>query len=200
MRGLDETDRELLRLLLADGRRPYSELAEAVDLSAPAVSDRVERLEEVGLLRRFTVDLDHELLTGRERLLVLVEAVPGAGPDVAAAVRAAEAVEHTFRTADDHVVCTATVAEADDVAAFLPTEDVRSYDVRPVAAESWTPRLGGTEFAPDCDECGNAVTAEGETTTLDGTVHHFCCENCRETFTERYERLREGARTDADGS
>ena len=40
MRDIDDTDRELLRLLLEDARRPYSELAEAVDLSPPAVSDR----------------------------------------------------------------------------------------------------------------------------------------------------------------
>ena len=41
MRGLDDTDREILRLLLENGRKPYREIASAVDLSAPAVSDRV---------------------------------------------------------------------------------------------------------------------------------------------------------------
>ena len=50
MHGLDDTDREILRLLLEDGRRPYREIASEVELSAPAVSDRVERLRELGLL------------------------------------------------------------------------------------------------------------------------------------------------------
>jgi DNA-binding Lrp family transcriptional regulator len=34
MRDIDHTDRELLRLLLEDARRTYSELAEAVWLAA----------------------------------------------------------------------------------------------------------------------------------------------------------------------
>ena len=47
MRGLDETDEEILDILLDDGRKPYSEIAEAVGLSAPAVSDRIDRLREI---------------------------------------------------------------------------------------------------------------------------------------------------------
>jgi len=46
MRGFDDTDRELLALLQEDARCPYSELADAVGLLAPAVSDRIERLQE----------------------------------------------------------------------------------------------------------------------------------------------------------
>jgi DNA-binding Lrp family transcriptional regulator len=47
MRDLDETDLEILQLLLSDARRPYSDIAETVGLSAPAVSDRVSRLREI---------------------------------------------------------------------------------------------------------------------------------------------------------
>jgi len=194
MRGLDDTDREILRLLLSDARRPYSEIAEEVDLSAPAVSDRVDRLRETGLVRRFTLDLDRELLEGGTRVLVTVEAAPGTGPSLQRELAAAEAVEHVFRTADDRLACTATVPDTDGVLGeWVDLADVRDYDLRPLADESWTPRLGGSELAPACEECGNTVTREGESVALDGEVHHFCCENCREAFVDRYERLREGA-------
>jgi DNA-binding Lrp family transcriptional regulator len=193
MRGLDDTDREILRLLLADARRPYSEIAEEVGLSGPAVSDRVERLRETGLLRRFTLDLDRELLEGGSRVLLTVEAAPGRGPGLQRELAGVEAVEHVFRTADDRLVCTATVSGADAVAEWFDPADVREYDVRPLADETWTPRLGGGDLAPACEECGNTVTREGESVTLDGDAYHFCCENCRETFVDRYERLREGA-------
>lgn len=194
MRGLDDTDREILRLLLADARRPYSEIAEEVDLSAPAVSDRVDRLRETGLVRRFTLDIDRELLEGGSRVLVTIEATPGRGPDLQRALAAVEEVEHLFRTADDRLVCIATVTDGDGaVAEWVDLADVRDYDLRPLADESWTPRLGGSELAPACEECGNTVTREGESVTLDGEVHHFCCENCLESFVDRYERLREGA-------
>lgn len=194
MRGLDDTDREILRLLLADARQPYSEIAEEVDLSAPAVSDRVDRLRETGLVRRFTLDIDRELLDGGSRVLVTIEATPGRGPAVQRALAGVEEVERVFRTADDRLVSIATVTDSDGaVGEWVDLADVRDYDLRPLADESWTPRLGGSELAPACEECGNTVTREGESATLDGEVHHFCCENCRDSFVDRYEQLREGA-------
>jgi len=77
---LDETDREILRLLLADARRPYSDIAERVDLSAPAVSDRIDRLREAGVIEGFTLQVDGDALsTGLTVLATL--SVPPADAD-----------------------------------------------------------------------------------------------------------------------
>jgi len=196
MRGLDDTDREILRLLAEDARRPYSEIAEAVDLSAPAVSDRVDRLQEIGLLCRFTVDLDRSLLREGVPVLVTLSARPGTGADLAEALSETETVESVFRTVDDRVVCTATVPEGDIEGGFadvITRDAVCEYDVRLLADREWTPRVGSAEFAPACVECGNTVTREGETERLDGEVYHFCCGSCRDAFVDQYERLQEGA-------
>jgi DNA-binding Lrp family transcriptional regulator len=198
MRGLDDTDREILRLLVEDARRPYSDIAEAVDLSAPAVSDRVDRLRDLGLIRRFTVDLDRSLLREGVPVLVSLSACPGTGATVREALSAAEAVESVLRTVDDCLVCTATVPEDDlegTLSAVLAREDVRDYDVRLLADREWTPhpRVGSADLAPTCVECGNTVTREGETERLDGEIYHFCCRSCRDAFVDQYERLQEGA-------
>jgi len=55
---LDRVDRELLRLLELDARTPNSELARSVGVSAVTVADRIARLRDIGLIKRFTVDLD----------------------------------------------------------------------------------------------------------------------------------------------
>jgi DNA-binding Lrp family transcriptional regulator/YHS domain-containing protein len=194
MRGLDETDRAILRLLLEDGRRPYSEIASAVDLSAPAVSDRVDRLVELGVIRRFTVDIDRSTLREGWPVLVTVRATPGAGSDVRAALADAQAVEHLFLTADERVVCTVVAEDpAAVLAGALPTDAVREYDVRPLQESSWTPRVGQAELALDCVECGNTVGADGEHEVLDGEHYHFCCSSCRDAFLDRYERFDERA-------
>ena len=196
MRGLDETDREILALLLDDARRPYSELAEAVDLSAPAVSDRVERLHDIGLIRRFTLDVDRSMLEEGVPVLVTVATQPGAAGPVRDGLTGVDPVEHVFRTVDDRVVFTATVrgGEVGDLlASAVPMDDIREYDVRLLADTDWSPRISDAELAAECAECGNTVTAEGETETLGGEVYHFCCENCRRTFADEYERLRDGA-------
>lgn len=195
MRGLDDTDREILQLLLEDARRPYSEIADRVGLSAPAVSDRVERLRDLGLIRRFTLDIDRTLLDEGVPVLVTVETVPGAGTRIREQLAGVDPVDSLFRTVDDRVVFTATAADGevgDMLADAVEMADVREFEVRLLADSDWSPHLGGAELAPACDECGNTVTAEGETVTLDDSVYHFCCENCRSSFVDNYESLKEG--------
>lgn len=48
--NVDSTDRALIAALRANARATYAELARLVGLSAPAVHDRVRRLETAGIL------------------------------------------------------------------------------------------------------------------------------------------------------
>ncbi|MEF8838056.1 MAG: winged helix-turn-helix transcriptional regulator [Haloarculaceae archaeon] len=196
MRGLDDTDRDIIRLLLEDARRPFSDIAEAVDLSPPAVSDRIDRLREMGVIRRFTVDLDRSRLQEGLHVFVTVQADPGAGATVASALGDLDGVGQIFRTADDRVTCTATVPGTEVghlLAEHLDLEVVRDVDVRLLVGTEWSPQVGVAEFAPACVECGNTVDAEGESATLDDEVYYFCCGSCRDNFVARYEDLAEGA-------
>ncbi|MFB6218173.1 MAG: ArsR family transcriptional regulator, partial [Halobacteriaceae archaeon] len=52
--------------------------------------------------------------------------------------------------------------------------------------------IGGTTLALECAECGNTVTAEGETARIDGTRYSFCCESCRRRFESRYDDIKQG--------
>lgn len=195
MRGLDDTDREILDILLSDGRRPYSDIAEAVDLSPPAVSDRIERLQEQGVVRRFTVDLDRSVLREGVPVLIDLQARPGRAEAVAGALSDADPVERVFTTADERVVVTATVADC-DVSGLLgetvETDDIDRYRVDLLDDTAWSPSIGDAEFAPECAECGNTVDTEGETVELDGNHYHLCCSSCRSRFVDRYEEFREG--------
>lgn len=56
--ALDAIDSKLVRRLEKNARTPVAELARALGMSAPAVAERMKRLEEGGVIRRFTVDID----------------------------------------------------------------------------------------------------------------------------------------------
>ncbi|WP_380680412.1 winged helix-turn-helix transcriptional regulator [Salinigranum sp. GCM10025319] len=198
MRDLDETDFELLRLLMDDARRPYSDLADAVDLSPPAVSDRVARLREAGVIRRFTLDLDRTQLHGGTPVLVDL-AVDRASADLSAVRESlldAGAVEHVFTTAESHLVFQARVPDS-DVAAWLfdvvDDASIERYDVTLLSGVDWSPDLGGTEFGLTCVQCGNTVDSEGISTRIDGDLYHFCCPSCEARFRETYAELKQGA-------
>ena len=56
--SLDDFDRKLLRLLLADATRSYAELGRAIGLSPPAVHERVRKMRRHGVIQATTVVLD----------------------------------------------------------------------------------------------------------------------------------------------
>ena len=194
MASLDETDVEILRLLSHDARRSYTDIAEAVDLSGPAVADRIERLQDAGIINRFTVDIDRTQLGAGAQIFVRLD--PGNSFDLLRSrLDDADAVEHVIVTAGGELWFNARVAPH-DVRTWIsdlvePAEDAE-YTVTLVDEISWQPSLDGTDFALTCAECGNTVDSEGESERIDERLYHFCCSTCRTRFEERFDRLEEG--------
>jgi len=62
MFALDEIDRRLLRELLIDSKRSYRELARSIGVSTATVINRVQRLESSGVIKGYTIIIDHERL------------------------------------------------------------------------------------------------------------------------------------------
>jgi Lrp/AsnC family leucine-responsive transcriptional regulator len=57
-RDIDAVDVELLRRLEGDGRMSIADLARALGMAPPSVAERLKRLAEAGVIRRFTVEID----------------------------------------------------------------------------------------------------------------------------------------------
>ena len=58
----DASDWQLLTLLQADARLSFSELGRRVNLSTPAVAERVRKLEDAGIIRGYHAEIDASLL------------------------------------------------------------------------------------------------------------------------------------------
>jgi DNA-binding Lrp family transcriptional regulator len=52
---MDETDRQILRILKDDGRAGYIDIGKQVGLSEGAVRKRIKTLTDTGVIRKFTV-------------------------------------------------------------------------------------------------------------------------------------------------
>lgn len=75
--ALDDTDRHIITLLQADARMPIKALAERIGLSAPGASERLRRLEDRGVIRAFTVEVDPHALGYSLQAIVRVKPLPG---------------------------------------------------------------------------------------------------------------------------
>jgi len=58
LKEIDKTDRKILSELERNGRLSISTLAARVGMSGPSVTDRIRRMENTGIIRNFTVDID----------------------------------------------------------------------------------------------------------------------------------------------
>ncbi|MGH3324964.1 MAG: Lrp/AsnC family transcriptional regulator, partial [Streptomyces sp.] len=57
---MEELDRQIVDLLVKDGRMSYTDLGKATGLSTSAVHQRVRRLEQRGVVRGYTALVDPE--------------------------------------------------------------------------------------------------------------------------------------------
>lgn len=55
---LDQVDRTLIQLLAEDPRVSQRQLAKLIGMSAPAVGERIARLERLGVIKGYTVQID----------------------------------------------------------------------------------------------------------------------------------------------
>ena len=59
---MDETDERILAELTDDARATFAEIGQRVNLSAPAVKRRVDRMLDTGVIRGFTAVVDRNAL------------------------------------------------------------------------------------------------------------------------------------------
>jgi Lrp/AsnC family leucine-responsive transcriptional regulator len=74
---LDETNWQLLEALQQNARLSYSELGQRVGLTAPAVAERMRKMEEQGIITGYTASVDLTQLG--LPIVALVRLVPAAG-------------------------------------------------------------------------------------------------------------------------
>lgn len=117
---IDRTDAAILRELAADGRLPRAELARRVGLSAPAVGERVRRLEEAGVITGYHARLDPARLGLPLTVLIRARPSPGLMADMAEAIRAVPQIVACERVSgEDCFVARAHVADPAEMEAVI---------------------------------------------------------------------------------
>jgi Lrp/AsnC family leucine-responsive transcriptional regulator len=69
---MDQTDRKILSELQRNGRASLQEISQAVGLSSTPCWTRMKRMEETGVIERYTVNLNAEALGLGETVMVQV--------------------------------------------------------------------------------------------------------------------------------
>jgi Lrp/AsnC family transcriptional regulator, leucine-responsive regulatory protein len=117
---LDEKDVAILEALQDDGRIPLSELGRKVGLSQPAMSERVRRLEERGIITGYGARINPQALGLRMMAIIRLKATHD---QIRACLKQFDALPHVVEvhrvTGDDCFVLKAIVPAPEDLAVIV---------------------------------------------------------------------------------
>jgi Lrp/AsnC family transcriptional regulator, leucine-responsive regulatory protein len=74
---IDEADRKIIEALIKDARMSLKDLAVHAGLSSPGVSERIRRLQDRGIVKGFSADIDHKALGYSLQAIVRIRPLPG---------------------------------------------------------------------------------------------------------------------------
>jgi Lrp/AsnC family transcriptional regulator, leucine-responsive regulatory protein len=142
-RGLDTTDIELLQQLEIDARLSLAELGRRVGLSPPAVADRLERLEETGVIGAYRAEIDPRALGYQLTVVLRIRPAPRELKKVAElAQQTPEVVECHRITGDDCYLMKAHVRDVDHMEEVIDRFAIYGQTTTSIVQSSPVPRRG----------------------------------------------------------
>ena len=172
---LDDVNVRLLQRILANPRITMSALARSVEMSAPAVTERVQRLERAGVIAGYRIDLDPEALGRPIAAFVRVRPAPGQLPRVAdLAASIAEVTECHRITGEDCFLLKVHAASMQHLESILDRFLVHGQTTTSIVQTTpVAPRplpLPSIEF--DGSEHDRAAPASSRRRAANGRVYH----------------------------
>jgi Lrp/AsnC family leucine-responsive transcriptional regulator len=140
-RSPDETDTTLLRELQEDARLSLAELGRRVGLSSPAVADRLERLEEAGVITGYSAEVDPRALGYELTMVLRIRPAPRELKKVAElAKRTPEVVECHRITGDDCYLMKAHVRDVEHMEEVIDRFAIYGQTTTSIVQSSPVPR------------------------------------------------------------
>jgi Lrp/AsnC family leucine-responsive transcriptional regulator len=141
--AVDATNRSLLAELQADARLSIAELGRRVGLSSPAVAERLQRLEQAGVIRGYHADVDPRALGYDLTVVIRIRPAPREIAKVAdLAGRTPEVVECNRITGDDCYIMRAHVRDVEHLEEVIDRFVAYGQTTTSIVQSSPVPRRG----------------------------------------------------------
>jgi Lrp/AsnC family transcriptional regulator for asnA, asnC and gidA len=125
---LDDTDRAILEALQEDARTPFSEIARQIDMSSATVHDRVNRMEEAGVIEGYHAKVDPKALDYGISAVVGLQVEQGQEQDTLGRLEDIPGVQEVHLTTGSWDVLMRVYAEDADRLRELMFENIAQMD------------------------------------------------------------------------
>ncbi len=177
---LDNLDIKILTHLQDNSRKSFQEIAKSCLTSVPTIKSRIDRLLELGVIRKFTIDIDNSKL-GISEAILLVNAKPFAVNKIVEELLGQEEVKELYVTSDSDTAVVSRVAG--DMQRILSIQDrinlkdvnnIRVITVKSPFRKDTTVPLASTSITLTCAYCERKVTGDAVRKKFDDRDYFFC--------------------------
>ena len=120
MDKIDENDRKIIEILSQDARISLREIKKKVDLSPSSIRNRMERLVNLGVIKRYTLDVDYRKLGYNIQVLTLITSRPSESDTLCKTLSSYEEICEVHRTSGPfNFICMIRVSDINELTKFI---------------------------------------------------------------------------------
>ncbi len=174
---LDKIDVQILRLLLKDGRKSFREIAKEVGTSPPTVSAKVNQLERLGVISKYTAILNPNLL-GESLGIMISEREPNLKEEI---------VRVCLKLSNGKFLSILCFSSLEELYEFLKrSEKCKIVDFQLISDVQKKEPLArvheGMKLRIKCSYCGKIIEGEPIKASIGGRILFFCSHECARAY------------------
>ncbi|MFW9807183.1 MAG: Lrp/AsnC family transcriptional regulator [Candidatus Thorarchaeota archaeon] len=120
---LDPKDLRIIEMLTKNARTSLREMAVVVKLSPSSIRNRMERLVDIGVIKKYTLDIDHKKLGYDIQVIVLITSKPAESNRLFTALKEYDQIYDLLRTSGPaNFICMVRVRNITELTKFITDE------------------------------------------------------------------------------
>jgi DNA-binding Lrp family transcriptional regulator len=120
---IDDNDLRIIEMLTKNARCSLREIAAVVNLSPSSIRNRMERLVDLGVIKRYTLELDQRKLGFEVQVVVLITSTPGESDNLYHKLAKYSEITNVLRTSGPaSFLCMVQVRDIPQLAQFITGE------------------------------------------------------------------------------
>lgn len=99
---IDPTDQKIIEMLKVNSRASFADISKKIFLSPSSVRDRVKKLEDIGIIKKYSVDLDHSLLGNTLEVFIMLKVFTGKFKTALSEINSYPEIQEAYRITGQH--------------------------------------------------------------------------------------------------
>ena len=120
---IDDNDRKIIKILSANARTSLRDIKKKVDLSPSSIRNRMERLISLGVIKKYTIDVDYRKLGYDIQVLALITSKPSESDTLCQILSKYDEICEVHRTSGlANFICMVRVRDISELTKFITGE------------------------------------------------------------------------------